>query len=200
MIGSYVAGRSPVHRAPAGLKLAVLLAAGATAVLLDRPLLIGAALLVVLAAYAGARLPWFTPWAQLRPLIWLLGFTVVFHLVVSGWAASTVVVGRIVVLVLLAGLITLTTRTTALVEVVVRCARPLARFGVDPERVGLILALGIRCVPLVVGLAEEVRDAQRARGLTASPAAFAVPLVVRSLRRADALGEALVARGVDDDR
>ena len=52
---------------------------------------------------------------------------------------------------------------------------------------------------LVVGLAEQVRDAQRARGLSASPRAFAVPLVVRSLRHADALGDALVARGVDDD-
>jgi biotin transport system permease protein len=53
-------------------------------------------------------------------------------------------------------------------------------------------------VPVVVGLAEEVRDAQRARGLAASPRAFAVPLIVRSLRHADALGEALAARGLDD--
>ena len=68
----------------------------------------------------------------------------------------------------------------------------------DPERVGLLIALAIRSVPVVVGLAEQVRDAQRARGLTASPRAFAVPLIVRSLRHADALGDALVARGVED--
>jgi biotin transport system permease protein len=74
----------------------------------------------------------------------------------------------------------------------------LRRVGVDPERIGLLLALGVRCVPVVVGLAEQVRDAQRARGLGASPRAFAVPLIVRSLRHADALGEALVARGVED--
>ncbi len=70
--------------------------------------------------------------------------------------------------------------------------------GVDPERIGLLLSLGIRSVPVVVGLAEEVREAQLARGLGMSPRAFAVPLVVRSLRHADALGEALAARGVDD--
>lgn len=51
---------------------------------------------------------------------------------------------------------------------------------------------------MVVDLARVVRDAQRARGLAASPRAFAVPLLVRSLRRADAIGEALAARGVDD--
>ena len=70
--------------------------------------------------------------------------------------------------------------------------------GVDAERVALVLALAVRAVPVVTGLAAEVRDAQRARGLGASPRAYAVPLVVRSLRHADALGEALVARGLDD--
>ena len=79
-----------------------------------------------------------------------------------------------------------------------RVLRPLRRVGVDPDRVGLLLALSIRSVPVVVGIAEEVRDAQRARGLRGSPRAYAVPLVIRSLRHADALGEALAARGVDD--
>jgi biotin transport system permease protein len=102
------------------------------------------------------------------------------------------------VLVLLAALVTLTTRTTAMVDAIVTACRPLRRLGVDAERVGLMLALGVRSVPVVVGLAEEVREAQLARGLGASPRAFAVPLIVRSLRHADALGEALVARGVED--
>jgi biotin transport system permease protein len=43
-----------------------------------------------------------------------------------------------------------------------------------------------------------VRHAQVARGATASPTAFVVPLVVRSLRHADRLADALVARGIDD--
>jgi biotin transport system permease protein len=85
-----------------------------------------------------------------------------------------------------------------MVDAVIACCRPLRVVGVDPQRVGLVIALGIRCVPVVVGLAEEVREAQLARGLTASPRAFAVPLIVRSLRHADSLGEALVARGLDD--
>ena len=105
--------------------------------------------------------------------------------------------GLIATLVLLAALVTMTTRTTDMVDAVVGLCRPLRRVGVDPERVGLMLALGIRSVPVVVGLAEEVRDAATARG--SPPArAFAVPLIVRSLRHADALGDALVARGVDD--
>ncbi len=198
MVGLYLAGSSPVHRARAGHKLLVLLVLGALSFLVDAPWQVGLALLVVVAVYGVAGIGARTLLAQLRPLVWVLGAAAVFHGLVSGWERAVVVVGVIAVLVLAAALVTLTTRTTAMVDALVAVAGPLRRVGVDPERVGLLLALGIRSVPVVVALAHQVRDAQRARGLGASPRAFAVPLIVRSLRHADALGEALVARGVED--
>jgi biotin transport system permease protein len=197
-LGLYVPGSSPVHRSPAGLKLLALVAAGVVSVLLDDPWQVAAALLVVTAGYLAAGLSPRVMAQQLRPLLWISAATAVFHLAVNGWQRAAVVVGVLATLVLAAALVTLTTRTTDLVDAVVAASRPLRRVGVDPDRVGLMIALGVRCVPVVVGLAHDVRDAQRARGLTASPRAFAVPLVVRSLRHADALGEALSARGLDD--
>jgi biotin transport system permease protein len=197
-LGLYRPGRSVLHRAPAWSKLLVLLLAGASSVLLDRPWQVGAALAVVLAGYAVAGVPPGVMLRQARPLVWILGAVALFHGLAAGWERAFVVVGVLVALVLLAALVTLTTRTSELVEVLVRWLRPLRLLRVDPERVGLLLALGIRSVPVVLGLAQEVRDAQRARGLTASPTAYAVPLVIRSLRHADELGEALAARGVDD--
>jgi biotin transport system permease protein len=197
-LGLYSPGGSPVHRLSAGPKLLVLLAVGAVSVLADRAWQVGVALAIVLAGYLWAGLPWRTPYRQARPLLWLLLVVGAFHSLVNGWERAVVVTGVIGVLVLLAGLVTLTTRTTELVDTLVRALRPLRRIGVDAERIGLLLTLSIRSVPVVVSLAEEVRDAQRARGLTASPRAYAVPLVIRSLRHADELGEALIARGVDD--
>ncbi|MGZ4429933.1 MAG: energy-coupling factor transporter transmembrane component T family protein [Nocardioidaceae bacterium] len=197
-LGLYVPGHSPVHRTRAGVKLLVLLLAGAGSVFLDAPWQVLVALGVAMVGYGVAGLPTRAALDQLRPLVWIAGFTAVVHVLVNGWQRAFVVVGVIAFLVLLAGLVTLTTRTTDMVDAVVAACRPLRRLGVDPDRVGLVLALGIRCVPVVVGLAEEVRDAQLARGLGASPRAFAVPLIVRSLRHADALGEALVARGAED--
>lgn len=197
-LGLFVPGSSPVHRVPAGAKLLTMLAAGAGSVFVDVPWQAGLAVLLVLVGYLTAGLSLRLAGRQVRPLVWILGFVAVFHIWSSGWERAAVFVGVIVSLVLLAALVTLTTRTTAMVDAVVRGLGPLRRVGVKPERVGLLLALGIRSVPVVVSLAEEVRDAQRARGLTASPRAFAVPLIVRSLRHADALGDALVARGVDD--
>jgi biotin transport system permease protein len=197
-LGLYVPGSSPLHRMRAGTKLFTMFAVGAGSVLLEHPWQVALMTGVVLLGFLVARMPLRLVLRQVRPLLWILGMLAVFHVVVNGWESAVMFVGVILTLVLLAALITLTTRTTAMVDTVVRALGPLRPLGVKPERVGLLLALGIRAVPVVVGLAEEVRDAQRARGLTASPRAFAVPLIVRSLRHADALGDALVARGVDD--
>ena len=151
-----------------------------------------------LLGYAVARVPLRALARQVVGLAWVAVPLLAFQWVSTSWRTGVGVVGSFVALVLLAGLVTLTTRTTAMVDVVVRGAGWLRRFGVDPQRVGLMLALGIRSVHVVLGLAQEVREAQHARGLRSSPRAFAVPLIVRSLRHADRLGEALSARGVDD--
>jgi biotin transport system permease protein len=194
----YLPGTSVVHRLGAGSKLLVLLAAGVALALWRSPWQVGLALALVLVGYAVAHLPLRTLVRQLAGLAWIAVPLLLFQWVFASWQTGVGVVGSFVSMVLLAGLVTLTTRTTAMVDVVVRMSGWLRRFGVDPERVGLMLALGIRSVHVVIGLAQEVREAQHARGLRASPRAFAVPLIVRSLRHADRLGEALAARGVDD--
>jgi len=198
VLGMYLPGASVVHRTPAGMKLTAMVLAGVGSVFLTQVWQVGLAFALVLVGFLVAGISLHTASRQVRPLLWVVAFVGAFHVIVTGWDRAFVVVGVIAALVLLASLVTLTTRTTDMVDAVVRVCGPLRFVGVGPERVGLLLALGIRSVPVVVGLAEEVLDAQRARGLTASPRAFAVPLVVRSLRRADALSEALVARGVDD--
>jgi biotin transport system permease protein len=196
-MNTYRPGRSWLHVLPASVKLAGL-AAGMVAVLLvDSPAGIAAAAGVTVLLYLTAGMVRALP-AQAWSLRWLVAGLVTLQVLTSGWAAAVVVTGRVVVAVGLAGLITLTTRVVDLLDVLERVLRPLRRLRVDSERVALVLALAIRVVPVVAGLAAEVRDAQRARGLRGSVRAYAVPLVVRTLRHADALGEALVARGLDD--
>lgn len=201
-IGLYRPGGSLLHRLPAGAKLALLVVFGVGTVLIDRPWQVGIALFVVLCGYrvacASVRAALQTAWRQFRPLWWMLAAIGIFHGFATSWQAAVTVVGGLLELILLAALVTLTTRTLDLVDVVVRVIRPVHRIGIDPNRVGLLLTLGIRAVPVVAGLAGQVRDAQRARGLGTSVRAFAVPLVVRVLRHADHTGEALAARGVDD--
>ncbi|PRZ43689.1 biotin transport system permease protein [Antricoccus suffuscus] len=201
MIGLYVAGNSVLHRVPAGLKL-LLLAIGIFGVLLlRRPWQMGIALLAVIALYALATVPWQTAWAQLRPLVWIVVIVASFQLVFAGVDRSVMVAGALVVNVALAALLTLTTKVTAILDVCQWLLRPFRRVGLDPDRIGLMLALTIRCVPLVAGIVSEVSDARKARGvigLRGSVVALAAPAVIRALRAADAIGESLTARGIDD--
>lgn len=198
MIGLYHAGSSPLHRAPAVVKLLALLLGTTALVVVRSPTAVGVAAAVVLAFVAVARIPARLAWHQIRPLRWFILVLTPLQWWSGGTRAAVVVVGTLVVSVLGAAVVTLTTRVSAMLDVIERAAGPLRRFGVDPERVALVLALTIRAVPVLAATAGEVAEARRARGLQRSPRALLVPLVVRTLRHADRLGEALVARGVDD--
>jgi biotin transport system permease protein len=201
-LGLYQPGDSVLHRLSARSKLLALLVLAGLSFLLREPWQGGAAVLGALLLYPVAGMGPGLVWRQVRPLLAVLVVLGAFHALVNGIERALLVTSVILALVLLAGLVTLTTRTTDLVDTVARAAgplrRPLARIGLDPDRIGLLVALSIRAVPVVAALGAEVRDAQRARGLEQDVRAFAVPLIIRALRHADTVAEALVARGVDD--
>ncbi|MGQ4601227.1 CbiQ family ECF transporter T component [Nocardia sp. R6R-6] len=199
MIGVYHPGDSPLHRMPAGAKLVLLLVSMAAATVFVRsPLQVLIAAAIVAGLFAVARIPWRVVVLQLRPLVWMVVLIAVFQVLITSPARALVVCGVLVFSVALAALVTLTTRVTDLLDAVTHGLGPLRRFGVDPERIGLLLALAIRCVPLLAGIVQEVAEARRARGLHWSMTALVTPTLVRALRTADAMGEALAARGVDD--
>ncbi len=199
MLGAHVPGDSPLHRAPAGAKLAALAAGMLVLGLLRSPAAVAAGLgtvaALVVVAGVGAR----AVLAQLRPLAWVLAALVPVQVWFSGPRAAAVATGTLLAGVAAAAVVTLTTRTEDLLDALVRALGPLRRVGVVPERIALVLALAIRAVPVLAGLARDVQEARAARGAERSVRAFAVPLVIRSLRHADRLGEALAARGVDDE-
>jgi biotin transport system permease protein len=198
VIGFYVPGSSVVHRTRAGVKLGLLTVFLAVLGLWRSPAVVGAgfAVVAVVAALSGVGLR--RVLAQVRPALFVVVVVAAAQVWLADVRTAAVVAGSLLLAVAAAGLVTLTTRTEDLLDAVVRVLQPLRRVGVDPDRVGLVLALTIRTVPVLVGLAEEVRDARRARGAERSVRAFAVPLVIRAVRHADRLGEALAARGVDD--
>lgn len=197
-LGLYLPGRSALHRTPAGWKLSALLLVGLGSVWTRQPwpmvLLLGSVLL----GYAVAGVPIHLVLRSLRSLSWLLLAIGVGHWLLHGQLRALSAVGVLLTLVLAANLVTLTTRTTDLLDVTTSFARRFRRLGVDPDQVALYLALAIRSVPVVLALAAEIRDAQLARGAESSVRAFAVPLIVRVLLHADHLGEALAARGAVD--
>ncbi|GAA5153852.1 energy-coupling factor transporter transmembrane protein EcfT [Microbacterium pseudoresistens] len=192
----YVPGDSAIHRAPAGGKLALLAAAALLLSLLPWGVVgMAVAVLIASAGYVLAGLPARVlgrAWLRVLPLVVILGAALFFF---ADPATAFIAVGRIVALILLADLLTCTTRFGALMEALQRALGPLRRVGVDPEVVALTLSLAIATIPVMAGLIGQVRDAQRARGLRTGPRA-GVALLVLVLRHADDVGEALAARGI----
>jgi biotin transport system permease protein len=121
-----------------------------------------------------------------------------FHLLVTGPVVGAVAVLRLLTLVVAAAVITATTRVTALVAVIEWLAAPLRVFGVRPARIGLVVAMTLRFIPLVADRAAAVREAHAARGGDRLRPAMVVPLLVQVLRMAATVGDALDARGAGD--
>lgn len=198
-LGLYVPGTSPVHRMPPIAKLSILVVVLLVmAVTIRHPWQLVPAVIVTVAAFAVARVGPRLAWRQLRPALWMLLFVGAFQWLFTGWQRALVVCGVLGLSVAWAALVSLTTRVLDMLDAIHTLLGPLRRFGVNTDRVGLVLAMTIRCIPLIAGLVADVTEARKARGLGFSVRALAVPVVIGALRTADAMGEALAARGVDD--
>lgn len=196
MIQLYRPGASILHRAPAGLKLA-LLASGAlllSLVPLDA-LSTGVALGTVCASFLLAGLSPRVIGQELWRMRWLVLLLALALALLVSPVTAWINTGRVVTILLAASLLTLTTRMSALLDVLHRLLAPLRRLGVDADAVAMTLALTLTMIPVVAGFAQRVGEAQRARGVRLGVRA-AVPLLVLTLRHADDVGDALVARGI----
>jgi len=129
--------------------------------------------------------------------MWLiLGLLAAYQLVVLNPQAAVVVPGNLLLAVLAARLLTLTTPTPELLNALIVALRPIRFVGLNPERVALAVALMIRSIPYLLGLFDDARDAARARGAERNVVALLMPMVLGSVAHAERTGEALAARGL----
>lgn len=198
LLGLYVPGSGWLHRWGVGWKYALVL------VLTLPPLVVGTwwattaalVLAVLLLATAGIG-----PATSLRIgllLAVLLVGVAALHLLLGRPEVAVVQSGNILVAVLGARLLTLTTSTPLLVDALVTGLRPLAFLGLDPRRTALAVALMLRSLPYLLDAVGDARDAARARGLERNPVRLMTPVVVGAVAYAERTGEALQARGLGD--
>lgn len=199
LLGSYRPGTTLLHRAGAGSKLIALFAAGMVVVLVRGPASSAIALATALALVVWSGMGVRVLAKTLRGLLVVGVLLAAYATWQRGWQQAVETVGDLFALVLAATVLTATTPVDELLDTIVRALRPLRRFGARPEKVALAFSLTLRGIPSTIRLAEETRDAALARGLTRSPRARLIPLVVRVVAHARATGAALHARGLGDD-
>ena len=208
MIPLYNPGSSALHRAPAGAKLAALVAVGiAVSIWRDSPWVAAGAWAILLCGYLLAfRRGRGVVELLLRvwTLKWLVVLIAVPQLIFVTPPEAVITSARIIAVVMLAGLFTLTTRVSAVMELVLLGLRPverlgLGRLGLTAERAALAMSLTMTAIPTVFGFYREIREARRARGAKLGPGGVVsatTPLLVMTLRHAEETADALVARGV----
>lgn len=195
----YVPGNSPLHRLPAGAKLVILLIFVITsAILSSRPWHALVWLLFPLAGYVIARIPLKIALSQILTPLPIVLFFSAFTWWQRGLPAAITLALTFISAIAAAALFTLTTTIEELLNALERWLRPLSRFGVNADMVALAISLTIRLIPLIAMSAVQVLQARKARGADHSLLAFGIPFLISAIRRSQAVGDALVARGVGD--
>lgn len=219
--GQYVPVDSPVHRMDARAKLG--LTACYTVALFLVTSWLGLLVVAAVAVFAVAvsRVPWRIASRGLRPVVWLLLFTLLANglrwrpddawiaigplgVDAEGLARGGFFAARILLLVLGTSLLTLTTSPVALTDAISLLLGPLRVVRVPVDDIAMMMSIALRFMPTTAEEAERIVVAQSARGarfdsggLLARARAWVpvlVPLFVNLFRRADDLAIAMESR------
>lgn len=184
---------------PAPWKLLLLAIAGVATFYIQSLLGLASLLGFTLVLFGFANISFKLVWQQVRPILPLLISLLILQGLLQSWHLAWAGVLRILLLVGLASLVTFTTRMSDMIDTLECGLQPLARLGVQPARVSMMLAIAIRFVPVLLEQTQAIREAQWARGLDRHVLALLVPLLIKTLKLADDLTDALDARCYDDD-
>jgi biotin transport system permease protein len=198
LLANYAPGGSVVHRSPLWLKFLLVLGCGMASFLIADWAVAACVLvllcgLFLLSGAGAARLV-----RAVRPAVPALVAIGVFQWWQLGGPTAARIVLNVLVCVVAASILTATTPVQALLDGVAALARPFRRFGADPERFALTIAIMLRSIPFIAGAYSDVRDSARARGLERNPRALVLPVFIATVAFARQTGDALAARGLGE--
>ncbi len=219
--GQFVPGESAVHKLDARVKIATTIALTVALFSVDGWYGLCAVSAAVVAGVWISGVPWRIAVRGLKPVVWLL----LFKLLANGlrWRADYAFIAlgpvsfdgpgllrglffatRIVLLMLGASLVTLTSSPVALTDALASIMRPLGRVRFPVDDVATMFSIALRFIPTTAEEAERIVVAQTARGAVfdrGGPITRArawvpvlIPLFVRLFRRADSLAVAMESR------
>ena len=194
MISLFISKNTWLHRWPAGMKLALLAAMSLSVLPVSdwRWLAMGCvALTAVYLSFGGVG------WCRLvalRGVLLLIVTLGVFQTILMTWQAGLLAVGRIVFMVLLADLVSMTTPLQAMLRVMLGVLKPLGIFGVNTKRLALAVALMIRLISILFAQWQAQQSAWEARCPRKRSFRLLVSFFTQALRHTDLTAEALMAR------
>ena len=221
--GQYYPAKSIVHRADPRFKLVILLLYIVMTMFCESFVSFGFLSLFVIITVLLSRVPPLKVLKSLRIILVIVLITTVlmmlfytdettaplaewgvFHIYLSGIYASVKLAWRLMLLVTMPTLLTLTSTPTELCDGLESLLSPLKKLHFPVHELALIMSIALRLIPTLVEETDKITNAQKARG-----AAFEsrnpfkkikamipvlIPLFVSSFRRADELADAMDSR------
>ncbi|CAH0418253.1 energy-coupling factor transporter transmembrane component T family protein [Periweissella ghanensis] len=222
IIGRYVPGNSIIHRLDPRAKL-ILSVSFIILIFLANSwlgyLILG---LFTLLAVASTKISLAIYLKGLKPVLWLIVFTIILQLFFSpaghvylafgpfmitntGIINAVYVFLRFLFIILMSTVLTLTTQPLALADALEYLMKPLLKVKFPVYELSLMLAIALRFVPTLMDETVKVMNAQRARGVDFASGSIVkrskaivpilIPLFVGAIQRAIDLGDAMEARG-----
>ncbi|MCG6879536.1 MAG: energy-coupling factor transporter transmembrane protein EcfT [Deltaproteobacteria bacterium] len=221
-LGQYIPRSSVIHQLDPRVKLAAVVAL--SIMILKGDMLtqcwITALLLILVPA---SRLNLVHLRTAFRPVLFFLGLLFFLHLLFTtgtpippfppwpitvtyeGLQTGTFVIWQFSLLILSAAILTMTTPPGELIGGIERFLRPFQHAGIPSHDLALMISMAMRFVPTILDELNRIREAQTARGARfkngpilqrmKATASLLMPLILGTMRRADALALAMESRG-----
>lgn len=193
----YVEGHTWLHRMAVKPKLAGLLVSSLGLFFVTQPWLLALAGLLTGSLYFSLGLTVKDALRRLAPVLFTIAVLGLFNLFfLEPWEALASVL-RLLAILFLAASVTATVTIAQFIDTLTDWSVPLERLGlVKAADVGLAFGLVLRFVPEIAARYESLKEAHLARGLTVRPHKMMGPLIISTLKDADAIAEAIDARGI----
>jgi energy-coupling factor transport system ATP-binding protein len=210
--GSFVPGSSFLHKADPRTKITVALVLMIALFISTNWLPILAACALVIVCVAAARISPRYVLKTLRPIAIILVFTLVvnafrfapFRFVPAGFERGLLFALRIMVVMMLSTLVTLTTSPVRLTDGITALLAPMRRIKLPVDDLAMMLSIALRFIPTIFEEAQVIIKAQTMRGAHFNTGSLwkrlrawiviLVPLLVQLFRRAETLALAMEAR------
>ena len=220
MLGQFFPGNSIIHRLDPRVKICLMFAMMVLIFLIDNltsyAVLTGFALTIV----AVSQISPITVLKSLKPLMWIILFTFLIHLVShegeilykiwrleitdEGVYKGLLISLRLILLIVMSSMLTFTTSPLKLTDATEKLLSPLSRFGVPAHDLAMMMTIALRFIPTLLEETDKIIKAQSARGVDFETGNFfarakamvpiMVPLFLSAFRRADELAMAMEAR------
>lgn len=219
-LGQYIPGESVLHRLDPRTKIiwtGILMVAVFLMESWQEYVMMGAFVIMLLLV---SNIPIKHSLKGLKPLLFILALTAVLNIffldgtplftlgpikvTYEGILSAVKLFIRLVMLIMVASLMTLTTTPMAMTDGIERMLKPLEKIGVPAHEIAMMMSIALRFIPTLMEETERIMKAQASRGAdfdtgnilkrVKSFIPVLVPLFISAFKRADELAEAMESR------